>query len=119
MSLPIALAALLLVGLVVALVSAPLRRAERAPAPDPGADAAAEEAAQELRQLEAAREAKYQEVRDAELDWRTGKLSPEDYAAVDGALRAEAIEILDRIEAAGGDAAEPADAPAGPPGEQP
>ena len=39
--------------------------------------------------------AKYAEIREAELDHRTGKLSDEDYEAVDGALRAEAIEILD------------------------
>ncbi len=48
----------------------------------------------ELAELEAARDAKYREIRDAELDHRTGKLSDEDYEAVDGTLRAEAIEIL-------------------------
>ena len=47
--------------------------------------------------LEAAREAKYREIRDAELDFRTGKLSREDYEAIDGALRAEALEILNRL----------------------
>ena len=51
--------------------------------------------------LEAAREAKYREIRDAELDYRTGKLSREDYEAIDRALRAEAIEILNRLEASG------------------
>ena len=29
-------------------------------------------------ELEAAREAKYREIRDAELDYRTGKLSDDD-----------------------------------------
>jgi hypothetical protein len=53
----------------------------------------------ERQELEAAREAKYREIRDTELDYRTGKLSSEDYEAVDGALRAEAVEILDRLEA--------------------
>jgi cytochrome c-type biogenesis protein CcmF len=48
--------------------------------------------------LEAARAAKYREIRDAELDYRTGKLSRADYDAVDAALRAEAVAILDRIE---------------------
>jgi hypothetical protein len=48
--------------------------------------------------LEAAREAKYREIRDAELDYRTGKLSREDYEAIDGALRVEALAILDRLE---------------------
>jgi cytochrome c-type biogenesis protein CcmF len=47
--------------------------------------------------LEAAREAKYHEIRDAELDYRTGKLSREDYEALDATLRAEAIAILDRL----------------------
>ena len=53
----------------------------------------------ERAELEAAREAKYREIRDAELDLRTGKLSREDYEAIDGALRAEALEILDRLQA--------------------
>ena len=48
--------------------------------------------------LEAAREAKYREIRDAELDFRTGKLAAEDYRTLDAQLRREAIEILDRIE---------------------
>jgi cytochrome c-type biogenesis protein CcmF len=48
-------------------------------------------------ELEAAREAKYREIRDAELDYRTGKLSDEDYLAIDGALRVEALTILDRL----------------------
>jgi hypothetical protein len=50
-------------------------------------------------ELEAAREAKYREIRDTELDYRTGKLSQADFAATDGALRAEAIEILDWLDA--------------------
>ncbi len=49
--------------------------------------------------LRAAREAKYRELRELELDHGTGKLSPEDYEAIGGALRAEALAILDRIEA--------------------
>jgi hypothetical protein len=52
----------------------------------------------ELAELEAAREAKYREIRDAELDHRTGKLSDGDYAAIDTALRSEAIEILHSID---------------------
>ena len=51
--------------------------------------------------LEAAKEAKYAEIRDAELDFRTGKLSEEDWRAQDRALRAEAIEILRRLDALG------------------
>jgi hypothetical protein len=54
-----------------------------------------------LQELEAAKEAKYREIRDAELDREMGKLSPEDWRAVDRELRGEAIEILrelDRLE---------------------
>jgi hypothetical protein len=47
--------------------------------------------------LQAAREAKYREIHDAELDYRTGKLSDDDYRVIDGALRVEALEILDRL----------------------
>ena len=53
-----------------------------------------------LAELEAARDSKYQEIRDAEMDLRTGKLSDDDYAAIDQTLRAEAIEILRRLDAA-------------------
>jgi len=72
------------------LISAPLRAARRETADDRRASQRAE--------LEAAREAKYREIRDAELDLQTGKLSAEDYAAVDGTLRGEAIEILNRLD---------------------
>jgi hypothetical protein len=54
----------------------------------------AEEAA-----LEAAKEAKFREIRDAELDFRAGKLSRDDYRALDIALRAEAIELLCQLDA--------------------
>lgn len=81
---------LVLLAAVIAVVSAPLRRSRASR--EPQAPGRAE--------LEAAREAKYREIRDAELDYRTGKLSREDYEAVDGALRSEALEILDRIERA-------------------
>ena len=51
-------------------------------------------------ELEAAREAKYREIRDAELDYRTGKLSRARLrASSDAELRAEALEILDALEA--------------------
>jgi hypothetical protein len=48
--------------------------------------------------LEAAKEAKYAEIRDAELDYRTGKLSEADWRALDRSLRAEAIDLLDALE---------------------
>jgi cytochrome c-type biogenesis protein CcmF len=47
-------------------------------------------------EADARKEAKYREIRDAELDHATGKLSDEDFALVDAELRREAIEILQR-----------------------
>lgn len=52
--------------------------------------------------LEAAKLAKYREIRDAELDHQTGKLSEEDWKTIDRRLRAEAVAILDRLDALGG-----------------
>jgi hypothetical protein len=100
-SLVIPILVFVLVGLVVLVVGAPLRRARRA-RDDESAPSASRQStavpAYAREEIEAAREAKYREIRDAELDFRTGKLSPEDYAAIDTELRAEAIEILDRLE---------------------
>jgi hypothetical protein len=79
-----AIVIILALALVVWVVSAPLRRGERAEV----SDAVRRDA------LEAAKDAKYREIRDAELDWRTGKLSDEDYREQDRRLRAEAVEIL-------------------------
>src|SRR6201991_4166797 len=52
----------------------------------------------ERAELEAAKEAKYREIRDAELDHQTGKLSDADWRAMDRALRAEAFELLKRLD---------------------
>jgi membrane protein implicated in regulation of membrane protease activity len=86
-----ALALLVLVVVVAAVLALPLRRRGE------------EERREETRvaELQAAKEAKYREIRDAELDHQMGKLSQADWRAVDGDLRAEAIEILrelDRLE---------------------
>ena len=80
---------LVVLVLVVLVISAPFRR--------PRPSVATRD---ELATLEAAREAKYREIREAELDHRTGKLSDADYEAVDGALRAEAVEILRALDQA-------------------
>jgi hypothetical protein len=84
--------ALLVLALVVGVVlSLPLRRR--------GEEEHRDET--RLAELEAAKEAKYREIRDAELDHQMGKLSREDWRAVDRDLRGEAIVILrelDRIE---------------------
>jgi hypothetical protein len=85
------LALIVLTALVAAAVALPLRQR--------GAAERRDEA--RLADLRAAKEAKYREIRDAELDHRMGKLSAEDWRAVDRELRGEAIEILrelDRLE---------------------
>ena len=61
-----------------------------------------------MAELEARKEAKYREIRDAELDYRTGKLSQEDHRALDRSLRREALAILEEIDRALEDDAEPA-----------
>jgi cytochrome c-type biogenesis protein CcmF len=53
-------------------------------------------------ELEALKEAKYREIRDAELDHAAGKLSDEDFALLDAELRREAVEILDSGNGASG-----------------
>ena len=85
---------IIVLTVVVLLVSAPLRR---------GATGRME-AEDELRRvdLEIARDAKYREIRDAELDYRTGKLSEADWRRLDRELRAEAIDILKRLDEVGG-----------------
>jgi type II secretory pathway pseudopilin PulG len=89
----VALLIFLVLLAAVALISAPLRRGHAE------AEAAADEALRE--ELEAAKEAKYREIRDTELDYRTGKLSDEDFRALDRQLRSEAVEILRRLDALG------------------
>jgi flagellar biosynthesis/type III secretory pathway M-ring protein FliF/YscJ len=83
------LALIVLLALVAIVVLRPLTRAPEAV--DPRYDA-------RRSQLEAAKEAKYREIRDAELDHQMGKLSDDDYRAVDRELRAEAIVILRDID---------------------
>jgi flagellar biosynthesis/type III secretory pathway M-ring protein FliF/YscJ len=82
---------LIVVALIVVVVGAPLRRR--------GAEAVGENA--ERAELEAQRDAKYREIRDAELDHRTGKLSDADWRAQDRALRADAVDILRRLDELG------------------
>jgi hypothetical protein len=79
------LAVLVILALVAWFVSGPLRQQR--------AEAEAE-ANPELETLEAAKEAKYREIREAELDYRTGKLSEADYRRIDATLRAEAMDLL-------------------------
>jgi hypothetical protein len=98
----VVLLGLLLLAVVIALVGAPLRAArDRELAGEHVLNDEDPERQQlyERARLESAREAKYGEIRDAELDMRTGKLSREDFEAVDAGLRAEALEVLDRLQA--------------------
>jgi hypothetical protein len=85
----------LVLALAVWIVTGPLRagRTDHAEA-----SRSAEEA-----DLEAAREAKYREIREAELDHRTGKLSEADWRELDRGLRAEAIGILRDLDRIRGD----------------
>jgi hypothetical protein len=85
------LALIALTALIVVIVTRPLLRGDRAERPENT----------RIEELRAAKEAKYREIRDAELDHRMGKVSREDWRAVDRDLRGEAIEILrelDRLE---------------------
>ncbi len=77
-------------ALVVWIVAAPLRK---------GPQAVEAEAELDRVRLEAARDAKYSEIRELELDHRTGKLSDEDFRALDRQLRGEAVQILRDLDA--------------------
>jgi hypothetical protein len=82
--------ALVIVVLVAWFVTAPLRH--RAPATSEDSTVA------ELADLEARKQAKYREIRDAEADHAAGKLTDEDFRRLDRELRSEAIEILKKID---------------------
>jgi hypothetical protein len=79
---------LVVLAVIVLVVSGPLRSRR--------SDEATESA--DRADLEAARDAKYREIRDAELDYRTGKLSEADWRVLDRGLRAEAVDILRRLD---------------------
>jgi flagellar biosynthesis/type III secretory pathway M-ring protein FliF/YscJ len=90
-------ALLVIVAVLVAvavLVSAPLRAG--------GVERVRTEADDQVAELEARKEAKYREIRDAEMDLRTGKLSEQDHRVLDRQLRAEAVEILKALDDARG-----------------
>jgi hypothetical protein len=53
-------------------------------------------------ELAAAKHAKLREIHEAELDFRTGKLSRADWRTLDRSLRREAAEVLRRLDAAQG-----------------
>ena len=82
------LAILLLAAVAAMVVAAPLRRG---PAVDHRED-------ERRATLEAAKEAKYREIRDAELDFRMGKMSEADYRTTDRELRGQAVTILRELD---------------------
>ena len=87
-----ALAIVVLAVIAAVIVAAPLRRG-------PDIDRREDE---RRAGLEAAKEAKYREIRDAELDFRMGKMTDADYRQTDRELRAQAVTILrdlDELEA--------------------
>jgi len=86
------LAAIVLAGIVAFVVMAPLRRGE-------GRERVGED---RRAALEAAKEAKYREIRDSELDYRMGKLSETDWRDSDRELRSQAMEILHELDALDG-----------------
>jgi hypothetical protein len=85
------LLAVAIVVLVAWFVTAPLRRR-------PSERDREDPAVAELADLEARKQAKYRQIRDAETDHAAGKLTDEDFRRLDRELRAEAIEILKRID---------------------
>jgi hypothetical protein len=97
------LLALVIVAVVVWFVSGPLRRSA-------GKTRSASERLEDPRvaELEARKEAKYREIRDAELDREQGKLSRADWGRQDAELRREAIEILKELDRAHAEAEEQA-----------
>jgi hypothetical protein len=84
----LALSIVALLSLVALVVTAPL-----------GKTAAAGMAAEDrLAELEAAKEAKYREIRDARLDFRLGKVSAADHEATERELQAQALQLVHEIE---------------------
>jgi hypothetical protein len=81
----------LLLGAVVTIIAGPLRRA---------GGRSDSRALSQRAAIEMAKDAKYREILDAELDFHTGKLSERDYREVDSQLRSEASELLRRLDAA-------------------
>jgi hypothetical protein len=88
------LLALILLALVV-FITAPLRRGERE-----AQTAMGERLSARVAELEARKEAKYREIRDAALDHSAGKLDAGDFKSVDAELRREAIAILKELDEA-------------------
>ena len=81
------LLSLIVVGAVITALAYPILHG----VDEPAADAVRAE-------LEDAKQAKYREIRDAELDFRAGKLNEEEWRETDSDLRREAMVILAKID---------------------
>ena len=81
---------IVILGLAIWFVGQPLRSkvAEQDDLRDEG----------RIADLEAARDAKYRQIRDLEMDYRTGKLSDEEWRSIDRELRGEAVEVLHELD---------------------
>ena len=105
-----ALAPLLVMAIaavVILVVSHPLRGGRT--------EAAEDRLRDEIEELEAAKAAKYREIRELELDLRMGKLDEAEFRLQDRERRAEAVELLRRLDALGAGEL-PVPDPAGAPG---
>ncbi|MGE5569545.1 MAG: hypothetical protein ACM3S5_10970 [Rhodospirillales bacterium] len=86
-------AAILVVGVILYTLGV---RAEDLPEPEPVSP---------VKHLEDRKAAIYENLRDLQFEYRTGKLSDEDYTQTKTGLQAELAAVLAQIEAAGGVAA--------------
>jgi hypothetical protein len=80
-------------GAVVLIVAWPFLRT--------GPGKAVDKDAARIADLLAARESTYRQIRELEMDHRTGKLSATDFKVQDRALRAHAIELLRELDSLG------------------
>jgi hypothetical protein len=89
------LLAVAIVTLVAWFVTAPLRARPSEDEEDPKVA--------ELADLQARKEAKYRQIRDAEADHASGKLSDVDFKRLDRELRGDAVDILKKIDRLSGE----------------
>ncbi len=68
---------------------------------------------EEAEDLYRRKESTYSAIKELEFDYKTGKLSDQDYAELDAKYRADAIEVLETIDLMERGVTEPAKAPAG------
>jgi len=85
---------LLLIALILLLVAVFVTAPLRSPMRQGGGEDP------RIAELEARKEAKYREIRDAEMDHEAGKLSEREWRRQDAELRREAIAILKQLDSA-------------------